>query len=172
MPPVILMVEDDVSTRTLCRHWLENHYPGMEFLEASALALAFRLIKNRDVAEPPIDIVLLDLGLKDCNGIRTLQHFHAEFPSMSVIVVTGSDVTIAESFDAGASDFLGKPVTEQSLLERVVVQRERDRVRQIHRAGIEGIKSCQHIVENQLKDQSGSTVQLAAGSIGTAKDVK
>ncbi|MQW75284.1 response regulator [Nocardioides sp. dk4132] len=66
------------------------------------------------------DVVLLDLGLPDLDGIAVLTRLRA-FTSVPVIVVsarTGSDDKV-EALDLGADDFITKPFSIEELLARV-----------------------------------------------------
>jgi len=72
---------------------------------ATRLRQGFDYIRKNNV-----DIVLLDLGLPDSNGILTFVKFHNEFPGLPVIVMSGlADEKIAyESVKGGAQDYLVK----------------------------------------------------------------
>lgn len=64
------------------------------------------------------DVVLLDLMMPDINGIDLLRQIKQSFEELPVIIITGhgSIETAVESMQAGASDFVTKPV-ESSVLD-------------------------------------------------------
>jgi DNA-binding NtrC family response regulator len=63
------------------------------------------------------DVVLLDLGLPDIAGLDLLQAIRKRWPSVSVVVVTGSldTKTAVSAMRLGARDFLTKPVNAYQL---------------------------------------------------------
>jgi len=74
--------------------------------EANEVADAFQILnKNR------IDILILDIKLKDTNGLNVLKDVKIRFPELEVIMITGhGDMdTVIESMRLGAIDFLKKP---------------------------------------------------------------
>ncbi|HEY5656425.1 MAG TPA: diguanylate cyclase [Myxococcota bacterium] len=60
----------------------------------------------------PYDAVLLDLFMPELSGIELLREIKAEFEDLPIVVLTGKgDLAIAvEAMQAGASDFISKPV--------------------------------------------------------------
>jgi CheY-like chemotaxis protein len=68
---------------------------------------------------PKIDIILLDINLPDGNGIEACEYLsgYASSYDIPVVVVSGNShpTTITEAFDAGASDYLQKPLTRSLL---------------------------------------------------------
>jgi two-component system NtrC family sensor kinase len=80
------------------------------------------------------DVVLLDLSLPDCHGIRTLKRIRAACPPSPVVVVTGhSELRLAvQALRAGASDYLVKTelATLEPTLRRVLAEARDERQRQ------------------------------------------
>jgi DNA-binding NtrC family response regulator len=73
---------------------------------------------KKKVAETKPDLVLLDLGLPDAEGLDVLRELKAEHPEMPVMILTAHD-TIAnaiESIKLGAFHFLSKPYAAEELL--------------------------------------------------------
>ncbi|MDF3127591.1 response regulator [Kiritimatiellaeota bacterium B1221] len=66
------------------------------------------------IQKNPPDIVLLDLGLPDSQGIPTFEKLHQAYPDIPVIVLTGNhDTNLAiKCIELGAQDFLAKGKTE------------------------------------------------------------
>lgn len=67
------------------------------------------------------ELIFLDFGLVDANGIDVLIKIKAEFPHTKVILVTGhKDVDLeAEAFRYGACDFILKPFKGTDILDSV-----------------------------------------------------
>lgn len=113
MSAVILCVDDEPAIRRLLRSVLERG--GNETVEAvdarSALDEARR-------SRP--DLVLLDLGLPDRDGLELVPQLAAE---AAVIVLTARDATgdKVAALDLGAVDYVVKPFDSEELLARVRV---------------------------------------------------
>ena len=67
------------------------------------------------------DVVLLDLGLPDRNGLEVVRALRREGRTMPIVILTGRDDEddIVRGLDAGADDYLLKPVTNEILKARV-----------------------------------------------------
>lgn len=114
----ILIVEDDQPVRNLITTTLKVHEYSY-----SAAANAAEAIQM-SVSEKP-DLVLLDLGLPDMDGMEVIKSIRS-WSMMPVIVVSarGEDADKIHALDAGADDYLTKPFSTEELLARIrVVQR-------------------------------------------------
>ncbi len=69
------------------------------------------------------DVILLDLGLPDVDGIDLCRHLHV-FPGAPIVVVSGdaTDTRIVAALDVGADDYVVKPVNLDVLTARIGVQ--------------------------------------------------
>jgi len=111
----ILVIEDEISIRRFLRPSLEAE--GFAVVEAvsgeEGLALA--------VARRP-DLVLLDLGLPDLDGITVIRRLR-DWSAVPVIVLTarGKEEDKVQGLDAGADDYLTKPFSVPELLARIRV---------------------------------------------------
>jgi two-component system OmpR family response regulator len=78
------------------------------------------------VAEPP-NIVLLDLGLPDMDGLEVLRHIRRKKLPIQVLILTARDGLDAKvsGLDAGADDYLTKPFAREELLARLRVLERR-----------------------------------------------
>ena len=78
--------------------------------------------KGLDMAlNSPYDVLLLDMKLKDMNGMEILEKVKKNKPELYVIVITGYS-TLANTVKAmklGADDYLSKPFNEQDLIDAV-----------------------------------------------------
>lgn len=105
--PLVLVVDDDPALRLQVRFTLEN--TGLIVVEAGGGEEALTLFR----ANPP-DLVLLDVVMADMDGFTVCQGLRA-LPGGShtpVVMVTGMEdpETIARAFEAGATDFISKPI--------------------------------------------------------------
>lgn len=67
------------------------------------------------------DVVLLDLGLPDTDGIDIARTLRAEFPDLLIVILTArsNEIDVIAGLDAGADDYLVKPFTLTVLLARL-----------------------------------------------------
>lgn len=106
MPVNILVVEDQTVTRELMISVALAAFQGATV--RSAVDLASALSSARSMAA--LDMVLLDLGLPDSQGLDGLLRFRAELPQVKAVIVSlqESPEVIADALDAGASGFIPK----------------------------------------------------------------
>ena len=109
----LLVVEDDASIRRLLHAALER--AGYEVVDAATAKEALSLA---DVIRP--ELVLLDLGLPDRDGLELIQLFRAR-ANPAIIVVSARQKTDEKvaALDLGADDYLTKPFDSEELLARV-----------------------------------------------------
>jgi two-component system KDP operon response regulator KdpE len=109
----ILLIEDDPGiTRTLSIHLRARGYTVLTSADATTGLRQF-------AAERP-DLVLLDLGLPDLDGIHVLRRMREGSDSPIVVLTArqGSQDTV-EALDLGADDYVTKPFGMDELLARV-----------------------------------------------------
>jgi two-component system KDP operon response regulator KdpE len=111
----ILVVEDEPQMRRFLRATLEAH--GARVLEAETLAQASMLVPTQHP-----DVILLDLGLPDGDGIDFTRRLRA-WSRVPVIVISarGREDDKVSALDAGADDYLTKPFGVNELLARMRV---------------------------------------------------
>ncbi len=88
------------------------------------LSVADTLKKGLETVEKEKpDVILLDLGLPDSNGIYTLNRVRDRAVSTPIVVMTGLDdeVTAIRSLNEGAQDYLVKGRTDSDLLKKAVI---------------------------------------------------
>jgi two-component system KDP operon response regulator KdpE len=113
--PLLLLVEDDAQVRRYLRAGLQSH--GYRLNEAETVADALRL-----AVESPPDIVLLDLGLPDGDGIDVAKRLR-EWSQVPILILSarGQEAQKVAALDAGADDYLVKPFGFGELLARLRV---------------------------------------------------
>jgi len=117
--PVALLVEDERQIRRFVRTALEAE--GFSIVEAETVRQGLIEAGTR---KP--DIVILDLGLPDGDGIDFIRDFRA-WSAVPVIVLSArsEERDKIEALDAGADDYLTKPFGVGELLARVRVAQRR-----------------------------------------------
>ena len=137
VPPIVFVVDDDISVRESLELLLrtagcqaETFASGQEFL-------------TRPRATVPSCLVL-DVSLPGLNGLDLQKRVAAERPDMPIIFITGyGDVpTTVRAMKAGAVEFLTKPFSEESLLGAIRHALERSRVALGHEVEMKALRDC------------------------------
>ncbi len=109
----ILLVEDEKNIRALLSAMLESE--GYQVVEAETCAAAVTMACSH---RP--DLILLDLGLPDADGLTLLKTVRRTSLTPIIILSARSDEACkVESLDAGANDYVTKPFGSAELLARV-----------------------------------------------------
>ena len=116
---LILVVEDDNSIKNLISTTLKAH--DYKYLTAQN---GNEAILQASSYNP--DIVLLDLGLPDIDGIEVIKRIRS-WSNMPIIVISArsEDTDKIDALDAGADDYLTKPFSVEELLARLRVSQRR-----------------------------------------------
>jgi len=114
----VLLIEDNPAYTRLIREILAEA-KGSPFKLECADRLATGLAC---LAQGRIDMVLLDLGLPDSQGLSTLVKVQAEALAVPVVVLTGLDdeALAVEAVQEGAQDYLVKGQVDSNLLRRSI----------------------------------------------------
>ena len=115
----ILVVEDDAPIRNLITTTLRAH--DYKYLTAGNGEQA---ILATSTQQP--DVVLLDLGLPDVDGVQVIQRIRT-WSNLPIIVISArsEDEDKIQALDAGADDYLTKPFSVEELLARLRVTQRR-----------------------------------------------
>jgi len=116
----LLLVEDDPGDARLLREMFnerEAHSHNTQLTHVQSLHAAERYLSEREV-----DIVLLDLGLPDANGLTAVRRAQAAAPRVPLVVLTGLDdeSVAAQALQEGAQDYLIKGQIETRGLLRAL----------------------------------------------------
>lgn len=112
--PLILVVDDDMMIRMLVRETLEQSRFQVEEVEQATDALSvFSSIHP--------DLVLLDVLMPDIDGFTLCKNMRAISPDTPIVMMTGLDDmdSIKTAYDAGATDFITKPINWPVLSHRM-----------------------------------------------------
>lgn len=115
----ILVIEDDVPVRNLITTTLKAH--DYRFI---AVGTGEEAVMHTASHNP--DIILLDLGLPDMDGIEVISRIRS-WSNIPIIVISArsEDSSKIDALDAGADDYLTKPFSVDELLARLRVTQRR-----------------------------------------------
>ncbi|MCI6004699.1 MAG: response regulator transcription factor [Blautia sp.] len=115
----ILVVEDDAPVRNLITTTLKAH--DYRFISAMTGEGAVM-----ETATHNPDIILLDLGLPDIDGVEVINRIRT-WSNVPIIVISArsEDTDKIDALDAGADDYLTKPFSVEELLARIRVTQRR-----------------------------------------------
>jgi two-component system KDP operon response regulator KdpE len=113
--PLVLVIEDEAPIRRFLKVSLTDH--GYQFREA---------LNGKEgiskVASDKPDLIILDLGLPDMDGIEVVKELR-EWTTTPIIILSarGQEEDKVDALDAGADDYLTKPFGVSELLARLRV---------------------------------------------------
>ncbi|MCS7086465.1 MAG: response regulator, partial [Bacteroidia bacterium] len=115
----VLVVDDDETNIQAVVSYLRKSPLNLKILSAVGGEPALEICKT----SPP-DLILMDWDMPGIDGIETLKRLKArtETADIPVVMMTGkmtSSDNMQEAFDAGAADFLHKPIVNHELILRV-----------------------------------------------------
>jgi diguanylate cyclase (GGDEF)-like protein/PAS domain S-box-containing protein len=114
----VLLLEDNAGDARLLREMLNEP----ESLNTQLTHLECMRDAEKYLAEHAVDIILLDLGLPDAQGLAAVQRAHAAAPHIPLVVLTGLDdqLVAAQALQEGAQDYLIKGQIESRGLMRAL----------------------------------------------------
>ena len=175
----ILIVEDEDTTRELCRDIAAEM--GLEVHTASTTNEALELLE-----ESPIDIVVTDLKVPQLGGLELLKRISSSHPNTSVMVLTqyGSIETAVAATRLGARDYVTKPFHVDELrakIERLIQSVELDHENRVLReqlrtrpgfGGLIGVSAkMQRLYKMVEKVSQHNYPVLILGESGTGKEL-
>ena len=115
MPPIKLLLVDDeegfvnVLTKRLSLR-------GIQATVALSGTDGIQLLSKTE-----FDVVVLDLKMRDLDGIEVLRIIKKQYPDIAVIMLTGhgSEIAATEGIKAGAFDYLTKPCDIGELINKI-----------------------------------------------------
>ena len=150
----VLVVDDDAATRGLIALALRR--AGLEVLVAPSGPTALEIIENERIG-----VVCCDVGMPEMSGIEVVRALRSrpETATLPIILVTGSgdEQSVIEGLDAGADDFLTKPVRLDELIARV-------------RAHLRTQAAWSGILQEELRVRSGVVAALGALTLSTVPE--
>jgi hypothetical protein len=110
----VLIVDDDMRNIFAMTSFLERY--SMEIMSTESGAEAIEMLKH----DPSIDVVLMDIMMPDLDGYETMRRIRLEdaFADLPIIALTAKAMKgdREKCIEAGASDYIAKPVDTEHLL--------------------------------------------------------
>jgi two-component system KDP operon response regulator KdpE len=113
-PPLrVLIVDDEPPIRKLLRMGLDTQ--GYRVIEAADGKSALEHVREKP------DLIILDLGLPDMQGLELLRTIRARNENVPIVVLSSRDDEVAkvQALDFGADDYVTKPFGMDELLARI-----------------------------------------------------
>lgn len=165
--PRILVVDDDAEIVALLTRYLGGHGLALSGVGSGAA------LRQAIVADPP-DLVLLDLGLPDEDGLSLLQSLRTHWRG-PVIVVSGRGEAVERvvGLELGADDYVSKPFDFRELLARI-----RSVLRRAPAAAAEPSPMSRRlafdrlmldVAGRRLMDEAGAEIPLTSGEFDLLK---
>ncbi len=179
MSPMVLIVDDENTTRDLCRDIVAES--GLRTRTASTTEQALEILEQY-----PVDIVITDLRVPEIGGIELLKRVRETHSQTPVIVLTqyGTIESAVEATRMGAADYVTKPFHIPELrtkLDRVVRSLELDQENRVLReqlrtrpgfAGLIGLSpKMQRVYKLIEKVSQHNYPVLILGESGTGKEL-
>jgi two-component system repressor protein LuxO len=152
--PHVLVVDDSDSLRAMLLAYLRDQPWTL-----AAVGSAHEALQAIDRQRP--DLILLDMQLPDAQGLALFEAMRRHAPHSAIVVITayGSIGLAVDATQAGAMDFLEKPVTRERLvqsvrnaLQRVLLEQRVERVAgELSGAGLHGLLGASQAMRDTIK---------------------
>jgi signal transduction histidine kinase len=159
----ILLVEDNPGDTRLLREMFDED----SSLTVDLTCVGFMADAESYLAAHAVDVVLLDLGLPDAQGLAGIRRARVAAPDTPLVVLTGMDdeALAAQSLQEGAQDYLIKGQIEtRGLLRALRYAGERKR---LERMKDEFVSTVSHELRTPLTSITGSLGLLTSKAVGT-----
>jgi two-component system KDP operon response regulator KdpE len=112
--PTILLVDDEPAILRALQIALEASGYSTRSVMTGEQAVA-------RVAQEPVDMVILDLGLPDIDGVEVIDRIRAFAPRLPIVILSahGDDASKVNALDHGADDYVSKPFSMPELTARL-----------------------------------------------------
>ena len=146
----VLIVEDSLAYENLLKNILEEADVGKyKSVCVDRLSDALTLISEED-----FDIVVLDLGLPDSDGLESLKRVREQKPEVAIVVLTGADMDLGPlAIQMGAQDYLNKGPLDPLLVLRVIrfsIERKRAELEIINKN--KELETLLHVISHDLAE--------------------
>ncbi|MDX1297518.1 MAG: response regulator [Pseudomonas sp.] len=114
----VLVVDDATFIRDLVKKGLRDHFPGIQIEEAVNGRKALQMLTRK-----PVDLILCDWEMPEMSGLELLSWCREQdnLKTVPFIMVTsrGDKDNVVQAIQAGVSDFIGKPFSNEQLVTKV-----------------------------------------------------
>ncbi len=158
----ILLVEDNRGDARL----LQEMFKERDTVHCTLNHVESMMAAEQHLAEHAVDLILLDLGLPDADGLGAIRRIRAAAPSIPLVVLTGldDDELAVQALHEGAQDFLIKgQIDTRGLLRAMRYANERKRLESLKS---EFVSSVSHELRTPLTSISASLGLLVGKTAG------
>jgi two-component system KDP operon response regulator KdpE len=112
-PLKVLVIDDEPPMRKLLRMGLGTQ--GYQTIDAPNAKAALELMADKP------DLIILDLGLPDMQGLELLRQIREQRQDVPIVVLSsrGDEIAKVKALDLGADDYVTKPFSMEELLARI-----------------------------------------------------
>jgi two-component system OmpR family response regulator len=159
--PRVLVVDDDPEVSSMLSRYLQGQGLGVRIARDGAQ------VRTALIA-PDFDVVLLDLGLPDTDGLGLMRELRSCWPGPVIIVSgRGESVERVVGLELGADDYVSKPFDLRELLARIrsVLRRAQPAplAESADQFTFDGLSL--DMVSRQLTGRSGEEINLTSGEL-------
>ncbi len=156
----ILLIEDNPDIREVTNLIFEMHMPEATIIPAIKGAEGLALMKS----ESP-DMIILDLGLPDMDGMKVLKEIRS-YSDIPIVILTirGDETDKVRGLEMGADDYIVKPFNHNELLARVkAVFRHRGKIGTSVKK--EEVRTAPATVAKPVAEEKRIKMDLSAGTV-------
>lgn len=120
----IIIVDDNATNQLIVKAILNKAgYEDLRMVSSAQELYSLLGIGSPEVNESSVDLILMDMMMPEIDGLQACRRIQEEerFKDVPIIFVTavGDSSKMAEALDAGASDYVMKPINKMELLARI-----------------------------------------------------
>lgn len=161
----VLIIEDDPMVEFIHRNYLEKVGWFQEIYSANGVELAQHLLKEKKV-----DLILLDIHLKNGNGLEFLKELREKGQAVDVIIISAANErqTVETGLAAGVLDYLIKPFTFQRFQQSMALfhtksaQLQGEKIQQENIDRLIYQKQAPVFQKEQVMEEKGLTLETIA----------
>lgn len=113
----IFVCDDDVNITEFLKFFIMKHFG--DSYKVFTMNRCQELIGMVEIDERVPDILIMDINLKDGDGIETVKHLQGLYPKLKVIYLTGIINYATSIFETNPAYFLVKPINENNLIDAI-----------------------------------------------------
>ncbi len=113
----IFVCDDDVNITEFLKFFIMKHFG--DSYKVFTMNRCQELIGLVEIDERVPDILIMDINLKDGDGIETVKHLQGIHPKLKVIYLTGIINYATSIFETNPAYFLVKPINENNLIDAI-----------------------------------------------------
>ena len=113
----VFVCDDDINITEFLKFFIMKHFG--ENYKVVTMNRCQDLISMIEMGERVPDILIMDINLKDGNGIETVKHLQKLHPKLKVIYLTGIINYATAIFETNPAYFLVKPINENNLKDAI-----------------------------------------------------